>query len=328
MEKYMAFNGENDSIKVDIDTLLVAPEGLGFGEGTISLDSRKDEIGTEGLQQIEQLVSNADIIVPVSKASDGSVLDDDGCGDGREVSRIFEGSEQKSKSLNRSKVFGGGVTMAASTLIGLGRAKDLTLRDVYSNAITSLQSKDIDFGAHTDTHSEHDESSCGCGAIDKAPIILGNAVKFAEDIRSTIDALGIDTTGLDEVEDEFVTFNNGNIGDYSGQSVLNDIVKNGKVVKELADDHKEIIVVLNMVEGFTVNQDKIRKATNGRAQAFAVDVWRVKSIADRLYADDSSVTRHKAFLSELVYTLATAGTLTAGDLPVYVIDQKAPITSA
>ncbi len=328
MERNMAFSGERNIDVQDIDTTLVAPNGLGFGEGTISLQARKEELGESGLQQIDQIINSSDILVAVSTDKDGAMLDDDGCGDGREVSRVFEGNEPKAKSLNRTKVFGGGVTMTAATKIGLGEAKDQTLRDVYTNSIASLRDKMINFGAHTDTHSEHSPAACGCGAIDKAPIILGNAVKFKDEIRATIGALGIDTTGLDEVEQEYAEYVGGDMGEYSGQSVMDEIIENGKIVKELSDDHKEVVVVLNLVEGFTVDQEKIREATSSKAQAFAVDVWRVKAIADRLYSDDTDQVRHKAFLSELVYTLATAGTLTAGDLPVYVVAKQTESVTA
>jgi hypothetical protein len=321
MEREMdIFSGERNLPKMDIEVNKVAPEGLGFGEGSISLEARRNELSDETLSNIESAVGTADILVPVSTDKDGKMIDDDGCGDGRSVGRIFEGSEERNKSLDRPKVFGGGVMMAAAARIGLGEAAGRPVRQTVSDSISMLRDKMIGFGAHTDTHA-HGEK-CGCGAIDNAPAIIGSAVKFKDQIRASIEALGIDTTGLDEVEASYAQYASSELGDYAGTDVMNEIINNGKIVKELDDNHKEVIVILNTVENHTVDQEKVREVSGNQAQAFAVDVWRVKQLADRLYDGASDEVKHKAFLSELVYTLSTAGVLTKGDLPVYVISKQ------
>ncbi len=71
-----------------------------------------------------------------------------------------------------------------------------------------------------------------------------------------------------------------------------------------------------MVDGKTINQAAIREVSGGKAQVFAVDVWRLKSISERLYG--SAEDQGKAFASMIVYTLATAAILTKGNLPVYL----------
>ena len=328
MERDNLFSVERNSEVLQIEAINVAPNGLGFGEGTISIESLRDELGQETMKKVDELINSPEILTPVSQDKDGNQLDDDGCGDGREVSQVYEGAITRSKSLTRSKVFGGGVTMATAALIGLGKAQGLGIREAFSQGQATLRDKMIGFGGHTDRHNKEDPNNCGCGAIDKAPTIVRNAVKFAPQIRASIEALGIDTTGLDEVESAYVEFAAGEMGEYTGRSVIKEITNDGKVVKELDDDHKEVVAVLNLVEGFTVDQEKVRTATGGTAQSFAVDVWRAKDIAERLYKDEPEETRHKAFLSELVYTLATAGTLTAGDLPIYVVSQQPELVAA
>lgn len=304
----------------DVSGMKVAENGLGFGEGTISFEARRAEVGPAALVQIEQIIFDGSVLTPVSSDKFGKQIDDDGCGDGRVVTRVFEGSVEKTKSLDRPKVFGGGATMTTASLIGLGEAKDKKLSDVFSESMALLRDKMIGFGAHTDTHASGE--NCGCGAIDKAPAIIRNAVRFNREIRSTIEALGIPTDGLGDVEAAYASYAAGDMGAYSGKSIMNEIIDNGKIVKELDDDHKEIAVILNQVPGYTVDQEKIRKLSHSNAQAFAVDVWRVVELAERMYADQSDDVKHKALLSELVYTLATAATLTKGDLPVYVIHQQ------
>lgn len=310
----------NREQSIDVEVTLIASSGLGFGEGSISYEARKAELGAEVMDKGLEAAQSPEILQEVSRDKDGKILDDDGCGDGRNVGRIFEGATERFKSLSRAKVFGGGVTMATAAAIGLGRATK-NLRNAFSDGLSQLRDKMIGFGAHTDTHA-HD-GNCGCGAIDKAPRIIQNTVNFREEITGAIDALGIDKTGLDEVFTEFMSYAaDMDATSYTGSSVMEEVVENGKVVKELDDNHKEGIVVLNTVEGYTVNQEKVREATDGEVQAFAVDVWRLQEIAGRLHADESEEVRHKAFLSELVYTLATAATLTKGDLPVVVVSKQ------
>jgi hypothetical protein len=321
MREQQLFNGERMESVIETEVLEIAPEGLGFGEGNISLQSRHHEIGHEGLQTIKEALQSNDVIVPVSKDNFGSLVDDDGCGDGRKVSRIFEGDQERKKSLSRPKVFGGGATMAVATLIGLDKTDGKDLRQVFSDGIAHLHGNTIGFGAHTDTHAKGE--NCGCGAIDKAPTIIKNAVRFKDSIRASIGALGVSTEGLDEVEEAYENYAEiMNTDTYSGADVMSEIIGSGKVVKELEDEHKEVVIVLNMVEDHTLNQSVVRDISGHKAQAFAVDVWRVKQLADRLYASESDGQRHKAFLSQLVYTLSTAGTLTKGDLPVIAIQNQ------
>lgn len=292
---------------------------LGYGGGGISHVERREFVSDETIAKVEEAIQSPDILVPIDTDKDGNPLDDDGCGDGRRWKRIFEGAKERLRSLNRSKVFGGGVAMTAASLIGTGKAAGNTLNNLFHKSIGFLKDKRIGFGAHTDDHA-HGEN-CGCGAFDRAPEAIANAVLYEDQIRGSIDALGVDTTGLDEVFDNFRSYNEEIQGQpYSGREVAEEIMDNGKIVKELTDDHREMYIALNMVEGYTINQELIRQVSNDEVQIFGVDVWRMKQIAERLH--DEPAEQQKAFLSQLVYTLAVGATLTLGDLPVYIVSQE------
>lgn len=314
---------------VQVETIQLT-DGLGFGDGSISVTDRTDEdhehhIEPEVLQLVDDAVRDDEILVAVDEDNDGLVIEDDGCGDGRGVDaeegsifkKIGDHVEHMKRSLNRYKAFGGGATMSTASLIGRGKAKGQTLSGAFKEGIHKLKSNRISFGAHIDTHA-HGEN-CGCGAIDKSPVILQNIVKYRDRITEAAGLLAPDTTGLEGVLD--------NMGEYAdeikdqpfaGQDVMDDIIDQGKVVKRLEGPHLEVAIVINTVEGYTVNQDYVRRITQGRAQVFAVDVPRLTQLAEKLHPNDT-VEQRQSFLSMLVYTLGTAATLTKGDLPVYIV---------
>lgn len=293
-------------------------DGLEFGHGTISGD-----IDKELYKKVDDIVHSQDILVKVDKY-------DDGCGDGRGVSKIFKGGEEvETPNLHRPKVFGGSLAMAVSTRIGLGVTSEKDPVDEFAATVRELAQKDIKFGAHTDNHAHG--KNCGCGAIDRFPEIVQAAVRYEEEIREVINILGMGTEGEDEdLENVFRGFfavrawSDEDV-DYAGSEVMGTVnSETNAVVKELDGAHKEVAIVLNGVKDYTVNQSLIREKTNDEAQIFAVDVWRLADLAGRLYAGEDVSTQRKALLSEVVYTLATAAVLTKGDLPVYLVtDAKA-----
>jgi hypothetical protein len=287
-------------------------DGLAFGHGEIS-SAEEPEV----LQIMHETVCSKEILVPIDRDDEGKVIDDDGCSDGRGTKVVFTLTETYKRSLNRAKVFGGAVAMTAASLIGRGRAKELPLNEVFTAALGDLQEAEIDFGAHIDEDA-HGEN-CGCGAIDKAPQAVLAALKYETPIRSVIDGLGIESSQLDEVYANWRSYvpELATYPQYNGKNVMDKIIGSGKVVKQLAGDHREKAIVLNTVRGYTVDQELVRRKTSGRAQVFALDLWRLEDIFTKLH-DEQPQEQQKAFLSALVYTLAVAAVLTKGDLPVYM----------
>ena len=279
--------------------------------------------------RVEEAITSGDLLVPVDSNTEGQMVDDDGCGDGRVWKRVFQGPVEKFRSLRRPKVFGGGPAMATASLIGLGEAEGKSLKTAFSAGIGLLKKSKIDFGGHTDSQSHG--LNCGCGAIDKAPAVIANIVKYADHIKNTILGLGIESDRLDEIVDNYKDYAaeiDENGAEYSGSVVMDEIIDSGRIVKELDGTHNEMFIILNNVNGRTIDQDRVRELSEGDIQAFVVDVWRLKDISNRLYADESAEVKHQAFLSELFYTFGVAATLTKGDLPVYAVSQQPELVSA
>jgi len=295
-------------------------KGFEFGHGQISGLATNNEV----LELVDTLIHKSpDIIVPIDKDNEGRVLVDDGCGDGRAVLTTFSLDHTYKRSLNRSKVFGGSATMATACLVGLGQAGKHALNDVFARAVKTLDKKGMSFGAHTDERMHG--KNCGCGAIDKAPQILFASLKYEIPIRGVITILSDYVSGLNDVYANYRTYiqHLASQPEYSGMEVMDLILNNkrSRVVKQLGGEHHERRIVLNTIRGYTINQRLIRDATQNEAQIFAVDVWRMQDIANKLYEGESEL-QHQAFISELIYTVATAAVLTKGDLPVDVITAK------
>ena len=323
----------------------IAPEGLGFGEGGISVKS-----------QIEQGILTPDtprhiyeFLTTDTEAFKQVETDDDGCGDGRPwikiVRMIRDNLGQKKlhffgKSKLRAKVFGGGLVVASSmwrAINGVPKG-ERTVGDDRKFVARKLEEIGFKHGAHSDDHAEGD--NCGCGAIDKYPVITANAVKYRQQITGVLESLYGEEfeDNRREIEQTFGVYealakDDGYFADASGRQSMEQIIDSGAVVKELAGHHVEETIVINGVEGTTLDQqfftETIKNAGDKErpriVQAFSVDTWRGRVIADKVAeiaqaedpAADYAHIWKLAYADFLIRTLAVAGTLTAGDLPVY-----------
>lgn len=310
----------------EIQKQTIAPEGLGYGEGTIGVLLRLNEgdLRQETVDQVGFLLHDDRLLV-IAEAND------DGCGDGRGVASVVRGNEVLNKSLHRRKVFGGGVIKGGIALIGTGDIEPTSINnftDIFATGAAILRDKGVEFGAHTSTHANHEKTDCG--AIDKAPLIIFNSIKYEENIKENLCSL-FDSEDPDVIAAQDIVFDN--LRDLVQSSkeghrptiVINDIVKaKNMIVKELKGEHKEIRIIMNIDnEDLTVDQGFVRDETDDEAQVFAVDVPRMKYIARKMYENDLGKQK-QAVVSMLVYTLATAATLTQGDLPVDIVYQDNP----
>jgi hypothetical protein len=296
---------------------------LGFGEGPISGEDLMGEAGEKAAAAAEAVICSPAIITELDRDKNGNIIDDDGCGDGRPVGRVFKGLVEKFRSFNRAKVFGGGTAMTVAAEIGLGKTRGHTLEGVFVSAIKTLQAKGINFGAHTAAGVVNPATQSGCGAIDGAPEIVKAAGAYEGGIKSGAQALGFDEAGLDPVFANYQAYAEEIKGQsYSGKIIADKIKSIGKVIKELTGGHKEAFIVINKVRGYTVDQKAVRAAAGGKLDVFAVDFWRLEDYSYKLYRDPAE--QRQALGGMLVYTLATAGVLTRGDLPVYAVD-AAPV---
>ena len=304
-EKEVVVMPETEPTK-EYEVTVIAPEGLGFGEGAISVQEqiKKGELDEESLRAaIEIIKTDNEIFAEVDAEAN-----DDGCGDGRGTGRVYRlldpltnKIQEFKRSLRRAKLFGGGLVASSSMWRAvLGRpAGGETLVEDRKFMAGKLRQRNVKHGAHTDNHAEGE--FCGCGAIDKYEPISGNVVKYRSNITETLKVLYDESYEENEDAVESVLNMYTDLGqEYfegnTGTGTMKFIQKEGAIVKELEGPHLEDVVVLNDVEGTTLDQQKLREklvaqGLSPNIQAFVVDVWRGRMYAD-LVADIAEEKKH------------------------------------
>lgn len=325
-DMYMNEQSEKAAVATDCKEILFDgnDSGFGYGSGMISrkrqletgeLTAEADNIACEYLQTHPEAFVAIDADAP-----------DDGCGDGRKTGKIFQytvvdGEQQLvefHKSRNRAKVFGGGIVMTEVAQMATLTTDAKTSEGLLAGAVGLLDEKHIQFGAHTDEHAQGD--NCGCGAIDKFPVILANITRYNTQIQGTLEKLLGNTFNDSSYSEAFsninTIFDSIDFSSYSGGKAMEQILPTGAVVKQLSGNHQEDFVVLNFEQGTTLDQKKFFEYTENKAQAFCVDVWRLQKYAEAV-SDDKRL-QDIALYGMLIFTLATSATLTDGSQRVFV----------
>lgn len=307
------------------------PNGLGFGHGTISKESRlkNRDINEDVLTTARKFIKNPNSYTLVE-------FGDDGCGDGRDTEKVYKLEADNSAALDgarrtyrrtghRAKVFGGGLIMAwimERVISGQPQKGETALKDRTLVAQKLLENS-LRFGGHTDNHAQGEH--CGCGAIDKAADIIKAAVTYRDSIEDTLKlVLGktYDAKIFRRVMEQFelLASNEVYMQDAQGSKTRELLEKVGAVIKELKGSHNEVFVVLNYVPGTTFNQAKLNEVTDSSVQAFAVDAWRIDAYSElvaRWHKEDAEAYR-TAVCAGFVYTLAAAAVLTDGSQEIFV----------
>jgi hypothetical protein len=343
MSQVVVAEKEREVPPQEIEIIELAPDGLGFGEGKISVKKQLENPELSGLTP-EAMRIGAEIIksgIPFLEVE----ADDDGCGDGRPAAVVYmldaiRGGMQKfKKSLRRAKVFGGGLVVASSMYrVAIGgdvQSSETVLGDRVKMA--GLLKDKIHYGGHTDNHAHG--GKCGCGAIDLYPEITSNAPMYRSDITQVLRQkvygeaeYANREAAINEVFDSYADqaakapafFN-----DAQGVKTKELMEQNGSVIKQLNDDHLEDFLVINDVEGTTFDQrafdaEMIKRGVTGTAQAFVVDAWRGRMYAEFIAeaAEKQGIDRQfayqKAEADFWIRSLAVSATLTAGDQPVFM----------
>lgn len=323
------------------EAVCIAPNGIGFGDGSISADRENDPeypVGKEQLAQaVELLIAHRDeIIVPVDEA-------DDGCGDGRTAEQVFQvidgatgEKHEYKKSKNRAKIFGGGLQVAGSmwrAIMGAPKNGETVLGDREFIA-GKLKERGIHYGAHTDSHNHGNDENCGCGALDKYAPSTATSGKYRQDITPLVHLFQGEGKAIDAgMEQAFATrealSHDGNyMANASGRKTMKFIESDGAVVKQLGGKHLEAITLMNNEPGTTVDQAKVAELFRAAGLPEGIDVFVIDEWRGRMYADavadiavqqgykDREQAQEIALADFYINQLSIAAILTKGDQPV------------
>lgn len=324
---------------VNITVDEIAPNGLGFGGGRISGNPEKNGISQEVLDDAAQEILNPDHYKTVE-------VYDSGCGDGRPVQSVWVKLKSKmggkkfglesDQSKLRPKLFGGDfATMYSILAVATERGRSAkTTQEMDDYAIEIFNQMGWVSGTHNDDHGDGPDDLHGCGAIDNRPRIVANSVKFNDQIQTIAQSnFGVSKDALSAVQQ---VFNSRLEGDYftgyDGAGVQERLEQScdNVVRKVLVGDHQEAFVVINTRKGTTFDQASLRQTLVSKygedeklPQVFVVDIWQAESMIDQLIAKGivKSESKDAAMAAVVTYTLATAGTLTDGTLPVFLASQ-------
>jgi hypothetical protein len=328
-------------------TIIIQPLGaMGYGNAESPISREKQLVSNELSQEVDvrsqEIIMSGEALVTVND-------NDDGCIDGRETLELYgrEGGEVVLKHVDdnsnheRAKVAGGGYITSQAVRLGVGM-KGASIDEDLSLLGADLAERGIYCGAHTGAHKQGEGTDCG--ANDKLPLILHNALAYKEQIEGSTKAL-IETGGLSFNPEAFETvlrnwqaalddtaYFEGSTGAsrlqriFATQAAATEAREGRKpvaVTKHLDGDHNEDYIIVNYVVGSTFSQgvlaSKLRsefpdKPEKQLAQAFVVDAWRVVELAENAAIDaDFEISVYAG----VMYQIATAATLTDGSLPIY-----------
>jgi hypothetical protein len=342
-EEVFMLSQEYEAPERTFEAICIAPNGVGFGEGSISADRANDPeypVSKEDLTKaVEILIRHRDeIIVPVDE-------DDDGCGDGRGTERVFQiidgttgEKHEYKKSKKRAKIFGGGLQVVASmrrAIKGAPANGETVLSDRKFMA-GELKKRGIKYGAHTDSHAHG--PNCGCGAIDKYEQTTAMSGKYRTNITPLVGMLYDDesvNTGVDQAFGTRATISQDKqyMSNASGHDTMEFIKSDGAVVKELGGKHLEMIDYINDEPGTTVDQPRVAELFREAGLPEGIDVFVVDAWRGQMYADvaaditaeeakesgeefDRDTARNIALADFYINQLSVSATLTKGDQPV------------
>lgn len=317
-------------VPADIDIKILAPEGTGLGEGSISRKKRlqSGEISLLDIQKVEQIIIDPTYYVPVE-------FGDDGCVDGRGTERSYQVINEKTmphmsgqpevihfkRSGHRSKIAGGSMNIGwvMNRVINGPPQDGETLVDDWRKTAQTLDANGIEYGGHTDSHTE--APNCGCGALDKSVAIIGLAVSYRSEINELVKNLkgqNFNQVAFDDAMDTLtaISQNDQYTQGASGQVAIRILEENGAVIKELGGQHNEVAIVRNHVPGTTFDQARLNAETDDKTQVFVDDVWRREVLAASLGGGHDDLIARADHAGEII-TIATTIALTDGSQAIY-----------
>lgn len=200
-------------------------------------------------------------------------------------------------------------------------ADDFSVTEGMRKIIEALQAFNYPVGGHSDnTHADMNDS--GCGANDKLPRIYDMIVRQRDTVKKYVEAiLG---EGTVDAETEHLILQN------AGSRLQNNDFSTGKDVYDVLDStpdaqleelngaHNEVIAVINLREGTTLDRTALENEYGSNYQAFNVDAWSFRHAAEATSDNDTEI--QQKIIAMAYYNIATALTLCGPKMRVIVLN--------
>ncbi len=193
-------------------------------------------------------------------------------------------------------------------------ADDGSTLGAYKNTLKFVSDEGYEVGGHDDEHAEGEAS--GCGANDKLPYIYDMIVRKGDELREIAASLGI--TVDDDTFAEIIE--NAQLRSHfsAGRELLDALKEYGDdKVDPIVGKHREVVAVINMREGTTLDRTALKAEFGEDYQAFNVDAWTFEHSAE-LTSLTPEEKQAKIFALAL-YNLATAHVLCGKNMRVTVL---------
>lgn len=186
-------------------------------------------------------------------------------------------------------------------------------KHAYENTLRFVADAGYEVGGHTDDHASGEGS--GCGANDKLAPIYEFIGREGDMLRSLAGQLGINAS--DQSFNQIVANARERSQFSSGREMLEALSRYGdSSVDHLVGTHKEVVAVINSVNGTTLDRVALKQEFGEDYEAFNVDAWTFEETAE--LTSDNEEEKQSKMLALAFYNLATAHKLCGKNMRVIV----------
>lgn len=191
---------------------------------------------------------------------------------------------------------------------------DLSFLSHYDFVAANLKDLDLPVGGHDDSNAN--ENKCGCGACDRIAEIYDFMAKNADALRDVTTSLGISVN--DEIHVRMQQGATRRTDFATGPQLRQKIEDHGGTVDHLRGEHNEVIAIINMRKGTTLDRDAVEAEFGPNYEAFNIDAWTFEEAARAIVGDDEQAINDMV-AAQIRYNLATANVLCGKNMPVIVL---------
>lgn len=185
----------------------------------------------------------------------------------------------------------------------------------YQNTLQLLKDEGFEVGGHTDEHAAGEAS--GCGANDKLGMIYDFMARKSEVLRSLTQSLGVEVS--DETHETIINNATERTEFSKGVELLETLREEGAedAVDLLRGEHNEVVAIINMRKGTTLDRDALEAEFGPEYEAFNVDAWSFEEAARATSLSQEEI--NQKVVAMVYYNLATAHVLGGKNLRVTVL---------